>query len=151
MKDYKVLLGWASILFAVGFVIRSVAIAYASPYGPNVSIGSNPIENIYGRVINGLGQQNVVTIWTNETEYDLIVTTALAWSSACEFLVNGTELAPITAFHTIYSGNSSTDYVASPFIRGTAKLKVTSGSTIDVKNPNSNSCDYYIEGYYVRP
>ncbi len=62
MKDYKVLLGWASILFAVGFVVRSVAIAYASPYGPNVSMGSNPIINIAIECNN-----QTSTSWTNTT------------------------------------------------------------------------------------
>ena len=138
MKDYKVLFGYAAILLSIGFVIRSIAFAYAFPSGPNVSMGSNPIENIYGNKSGGGSHPaSFDTIWTNNSEYDLIVTTMITDDDDCGFGVNGSSLGVYyRVFHTHFSGQSADRYVASPFVRGTAKLKVTSGSTIDIKHSN---------------
>ena len=42
MTDFKVLFGYAAIIFSVGFLMRSIDMAYAAPAGPNISVGSNP-------------------------------------------------------------------------------------------------------------
>ena len=63
MKDYKQLFGYAAILFGIGFVIRSFVPAYAYN-GPNISLGSNPIEHF-----SGSG-----TVFSNTSGRDFIIT-----------------------------------------------------------------------------
>ena len=63
MKNYKQLLGIAAIMVAVGFLVHSLKPAYALN-GPNISMGSNPIENFGGYGI----------IFTNTSSHDFIIT-----------------------------------------------------------------------------
>ena len=68
MPDFKQLFALAALLLSAGFVIRSFQPAHAFT-GPQVSLGSNPIESHY-QDCNGSTQ----TIVTNATNYDFIVT-----------------------------------------------------------------------------
>ena len=86
MTNWKNLFGIAAILFAIGFLFRSVQPAYAIQ-GPNVSLGTNPIENISGEIV--MNSITTTTIWTNNSDHDFIVTTVLMNSGGCYLTVDG--------------------------------------------------------------
>ena len=133
MKDYKVLLGWAFILFAVGFVLRSVAIAYASPYGPNVSMGSNPIINI------SVGcSSSPSPSWTNETTQNAVFT---------DFSIAGGS----TYSSDIRVNNSYKLKVASLQHPLNTGIVVKPSETLDCYRSASGSTTAYIQGYYTHP
>ena len=71
MKDNKQLFGYAAIIMAIGFLVRSFMPAYAFN-GPTVSMGSNPIKNFYG--VNRITAGSRVTIFSNTSSSDFIIT-----------------------------------------------------------------------------
>ena len=133
--DYRNILALAAVIFAAGYFVRSFQPAYAFPQGPNVSIGSNPIENFYGNA----NQTGSLTFQDN-----FILTTLISSTDSCAPKIDG------TAFHT-GSGSINMFYYRyayfhpSPFSAGTAKLHIPSGSVLSL----NNCSNYYIEGYYT--
>ena len=65
--DHRTILAFAAVIFAAGYFVRSFQPANAFPQGPNVSIGSNPIDNSFATCSGG-------TIFTNNTTHDFIIT-----------------------------------------------------------------------------
>ena len=81
MKDYKQLFGYAAIIVASGFFIRSFQPAYAIN-GPNISMGSNPIENFggYGTIVsNTSGRDFIVTDISCEGNTYVYVSSQVVW------------------------------------------------------------------------
>jgi len=66
--DYRNLFGIAAIILSGAVFVHSLKSANAFPQGPNVSMGSNPIESFYGCTISG------ATIFTNTSNYNFIIT-----------------------------------------------------------------------------
>ena len=67
MNDYKSLFGYAAILFGIGFLVKSIDQAYASPSGPNINMGSNRIMD------NSSSSSMVVVAINNITNHNHIV------------------------------------------------------------------------------
>jgi hypothetical protein len=144
MKDYRVLFGYAAILLSIGFVIRSITFAYAYPTGPNVSMGSNPIENFYG--FDGISGQSNNTIFTSTSLF--IITQFLSNNNDwCGLQIDGQS---VFNHYNNSLGLERTNSYSS--FKGT--IVVSAGSTVSIKNLHPSSqmnCAYYLEGYYTHP
>ena len=126
MNDYKQLFGYAAILFGIGFVIRSFMPAYAFN-GPHVSTGSNPIEFA---AVNCDNSTNM-TIFTNGTSQDFVVTDVWAGDGTVNLLVDNTIIMEgVNTSYTLESG-----------------LKLGSGSKISCSD-TGGSAHVVISGYY---
>ena len=64
MKDVRLILAYAVILFSIGFVLRSITTANAYPTGPNVSLGSNPSFSFYSQ--NCSSDETAVTVSSDQ-------------------------------------------------------------------------------------
>lgn len=147
MSSTQKMFGIAAIIFATAQFINSIQPSHAIP-GPSVQTSSNPIFNLNGREY--MNSVHTITVWTNTTQNDLIITTIVQNTSSCRFTIDGETngLVNISNYSLIQNYKPS-----SAFLNGTAKLKVPVGSTLDLRhfNTNGNDCDYYVEGYFVRP
>jgi len=70
--DYRNILAFAAVIFAAGYFVRSFQSAYAFPQGPNVSLGSNPIEHFFRVCTNNTNSNSL--IFTNTTSQTFIIT-----------------------------------------------------------------------------
>ena len=143
MTDHKQLFGYAAIICSIGFLVRSFMPAYAFN-GPTISIGSNPIENYYA--MPNLSINTSTTILSNTSSNDFMVTKYLApaYADSCNLMLDSQNLF-------VHSTNSQ-DKIDQYNNPGALNLIVPSGSTLKMKNYNTNSgknCPYYIEGYYI--
>ena len=123
--DYRTILAFAAVIFAIGYLIRSIQPANALPQGPNVSLGSNPIEHAYSSC-NGWQ-----TIFTNNTAQDFIITDISKYfenSYEGHLRVNG---------QTIWQSRD-----AYQFLSG---LKILSGESVEC----NSSYSITISGYYT--
>tara|TARA_Y100001954_G_C15319099_1_gene364391 strand:- start:22 stop:435 length:414 start_codon:yes stop_codon:yes gene_type:complete len=135
--NHRNILTLAILIFSLGYFVRSFQPVYAIPQGPNISTGSNPVDNFYGNS-NTTGQGSITF------QGDFTLTTLISNTSNCDPKLDG------ATFHT---GTGSENmfyyrfayYHPSPFTAGTAKLSVSSGSTLTL----SGCGRYYIEGYYT--
>ena len=66
--DYRNILATGFLLLCGAVFVQSLKSANAFPQGPNVSMGSNPIESFFGCTISG------ATIFTNTSNYNFIIT-----------------------------------------------------------------------------
>ena len=143
MKDYKPLFGYAAILFGLSFLVRSFMPAYAFN-GPSVSMGSNPIKSFYG--VNRINAGNRVTIFSNSSSHDFIITqTRQNNQYTCAF-----EIDTETIF-SHYSGTLGDDRIYE-FQTFNGTLVLPAGSTLSQTYDASygdNDCVYYVEGYYT--
>ena len=141
MKDYRELFGYAAILFGIGFVFRSVDVAYASPTGPNTSLGQNPIVVFSGGGNTG-GNKLLDTIPSNKvlilTDFSFQNTTSSGGSVYIRD-GSGTDLAYFGM------GNSESKHISKntgiPF-------GPNSELNIDIYGGN---IQYTITGYYTHP
>jgi hypothetical protein len=132
--DYRNILATGFLLLCGAVFVHSLKSANAFPQGPNVSMGSNPIENFYGNTTNpNIAIQN-----------DFVITTVLSNNDNCRLSIdsnivnNGTGDSNPLYYRWTYPSNS-------PFTTGSASLKVGAGSTLSLTNCSS----YYISGYYT--
>ena len=146
MNDYKSLFGYAAIIFGVGFLVKTIDQAYASPSGPNINMGSNPIVGFSGMVPSGGTKKLLFTVPSNKT---LIIT----------------DVTISTDYHSggsVYMGDSADDSTRNIFAYfhfGEAGLKSISKETGYPFSSNSElyidgccgSFYYNITGYYVHP
>ena len=63
--DYRNILATGFLLLCGAVFVHSLKSANAFPQGPNVSMGSNPIENIMGTQ-TGIQNAQVMNIWTKK-------------------------------------------------------------------------------------
>ena len=139
MTDYKVLFGYAAIIFAVGFLMRSVDVAYADPVGPSISVGSNPSV-----VYSGGNTSGDVLLETLPSDKTLILT---------DFTFQNTS----SSNGSIYIRNGAGDITM--FYLGAYESKHISRNTGIPLAPNSElyinvyggSIQYTITGYYAHP
>ena len=152
--DYRNLFGIAALFLSGSVFLHSLNAANAFPQGPNISLGSNPIENLHGMVSISSGG-NYANIWTNNTAHDLIITTAML-AENCQLALDNQNIFTYIDSQLFrnrgYAGGSGYDFVGSPFLTGNAAFKIPIGSTLQVySNSNNVSCYYYIESYYTQP
>ena len=139
MRDYKVLFGYAAIIFSVGFLMRSIDMAYASPTGPNTSLGSNPSVVYSGG--NTSGNVLLETIPSNKI---LILT---------DFTFQNTS----SSGGSVYIRNASGD-ITMFYVTGYESKHISRNTGIPLE-PNSElfidvyggSIQYTITGYYAHP
>lgn len=143
MKATKNLFGYATILFGLGFLVRSFMPAYAFN-GPTVSMGSNPIKNFYG--VNRIYAGNSEIIFTNTSSSDFIITqTRQNNGQSCAFAIDNQTI--LSHWSTNLGDDNVTDYQT---FNGT--LVLPSGSTLShsyIAASGDRDCVYYVEGYYT--
>ena len=139
MKDYKVLFGYAAIIFSVGFLMRSIDRAYAAPTGPNTSLGSNPSV-----VYSGGNTSGNVLLETIPSDKVLILT---------DFTFQNTS----SSGGSVYIRNASGD-ITMFYVTGYESKHISRNTGIPMA-PNSElyidvyggSIQYTITGYYAHP
>ena len=136
MKDYRVLFGYAAILMAMGFLVRSFSPANAYN-GPMVKTGENPSRSFYGTV----SQSSNLDILTTAIDEVFIVTSCYVGESS---------------YMDFYSSNGKIldgRFCSMPNLslsHGNGRLVVPSASTLRITNTFTNyGFEYYVEGYYA--
>ena len=83
--DYRNILALACLVLSFGYTWNSIQSANAYPAGPNVSMGSNPIEQAY-KYCNGLSNAPLLSNTTNQS---FIVTDIVVRGGTVEILIDG--------------------------------------------------------------
>ena len=147
--DYRNILATGFLLLCGAVFVQSLKSANAFPQGPNVSMGSNPIESMYGRVNTASGNQD---IFTNNSTHTFIVNTLIAGygSNSCQPTINNSSqngLSHLQIFNPRSTGGENA------FTNGDAKLRIEPGDTIQIMTSGNTAiyyfCDYYFDGYYT--
>jgi len=148
--DYRNIIAFATVLFATGYLVRSFQPANASPQGPNISIGSNPIESWAGEWGNGYHTVGTVT-------QDFIIT---------DFILSGVGdhcQATLSSNQTLYSPpyslttgawHNSSNRTGNTQFNGNfnSGMKIPAGTTIYAYVSQTGAdCMYNISGYYAHP
>jgi len=125
--DYRNILACSILSLSLGYTWNNLQAANAFPSGPNVSMGSNPIEQAY-KYCYGLSNEAMLN---NSSSQDFIVTDIIVTNGTADILIDGTTIMNVSGHISLQTG-----------------LKVLSGSTI--------ACSYYssyprvtITGYYT--
>jgi hypothetical protein len=140
MTDYKNLFGYAAILFAVGFVIRSIAVAYAVPSGPSVSYGNIPYQSFAG----SLSANTYADLLIIPSDQIFIVTSCISST------YNSDQYGILYEDATNKSGAGC--YSEGALRNGHAHVVIQPGTTLKLKNNHySYTTHYYVEGYYAHP
>ena len=138
MKDYRVLFGYAAILMALGFFVRSFLPANAYN-GPMVHTGENPSRSFYGLA----SQSSYADLLTTSSDEVFVITSCYLYNSAqMDIYASSTE---------ILDGNLALCGTnANSLSNGRGRLIVPSGTTLRIRNRYSQQAyPYYIEGYYA--
>jgi hypothetical protein len=136
--NHKTIFAFAALIFATGYLIRSINPAKALPNGPHISTGSNPIINVIGSITNGSRQ----TVLSNTTSDDVIITGVRFSHAHCQLIINGTILSNHNEMYGLLTSTSM-------FGNSQATLKLTAGADLEITCPNGYNTDYYIQGYYT--
>jgi len=146
---------WKNIL-AISVLIGTITISLHSfqevyaQNGPLISLGSNPITNIYGEI--SVGSNQASSIFSNTSGQDFIVTTAYVHHRYCTIAVDGNVIYPdeYTVGASLFEESGNVDSV---FRQGTARLLVPNGSELQIFTSFTSTlnCYYYVEGYYTHP
>ena len=153
MTDYKNLMGYAAILFGMGFLLRSLLPAHAYN-GPVVSAGINPIESWSGFVINGSGWETLTTLSSDFVITDLTVSETEDEVSCQVILSNQNNTIDSVKGHIATAGASTANYyyggganhTSHHFVSG---MKVNAGETLYMYYSTSGKCHYNISGYHA--
>ena len=126
--DYRNILATGFLLLCGAVFVHSLKSANAFPQGPNVSMGSNPIENFYSNCNNQ-------TMYTNNTSQTFIITDVIHGVSnyGVELNING-----IAAYKSVDNGHGH-------FISG---LRVEPSESV-ICYSASNVYGATISGYYT--
>ena len=136
MKDYRALFGYAAIVLALGFFVRSFAPANAYN-GPMVKSGENPSRSFYGTTTS---YANLLT--TSNEEVFVITSCYLYASASMDIYASSTEILDGNLGLCGMQNNSLSN--------GSGRLIVPSGTTLRIRNTYSNQAyPYYIEGYFA--
>ena len=141
----KQLYGISLFIASLAFFNWSMTASNASSSGPNISLGSNPIENFYG--VQRMYPSNSITL-VSSTAQDFVVTKFETSSVRCTLAIDGNTVFShySTALGLDYLSNSSTNFEG--------KLKVPTGSVLSLDATivsGDIDCAYYVEGYYTQP
>ena len=131
------LFGVAAVISSVALLIHSLQPANATS-GPNVSLGSNPIQHYYQSCDN---QTNAV-IFTNSSTSDFVITDIYNYYGTVVLHIDGNVA---TLIHHHPSSNSGQAHI--PFVSG---LRVPSGSTLTCTD-DGDAPRITISGYYAHP
>ena len=140
---WKNILATAALVLSVGVSYRLIQSANAN-FGPQVSVGQNPIVNYGGTISSG------TPIFTSPSDQDVILTTIIT-GTTCKVAIDGTIIVPTgNYFYPTYM-YTRTGYFQpqTVFTTGQATLKVAAGSSISFEGCTNPT--YYIEGYLSQP
>ena len=145
--DYRNIMAMAAVIFACGYLIRSFQPANAYPQGPNVSLGSNPIESWAGKFSSSM----VYTIGTVSTSFVITDFTIQGSGSYCEVQLSSSSSSLTTSdvLLTAYYGTNNSAgnlHWNGNFETGIA---IPSGTTIYAHVARNGGCYYNISGYYT--
>lgn len=93
--DYRNILALAVLVLSIGHTWNSIQSAHAFPAGPNISTGSNPIEQSY-KYCNGLTNE---TVLSNTTNQSFIVTDLVVTGGSVDILIDGNTIMNINSTH----------------------------------------------------
>ena len=149
MKN-NTLLGIASIIFAIGFLLQSIPFAQAIAQGPNASLGSNPIFSQYFDDCSSTSAS--VTVPTDQV---LIITDIMTAAFDTELITisdNSQVLAKVyTRKHsTPYNASSQAGYyfsLTNNIFQFKSGIVVSSGETLQIDCQNNMVT---IAGYYAQ-
>ena len=155
MKDYKILFGYAALIFSIGFLIRSIAPSHAFPSGPQISMGTNPIMS-FGGDISGSTSTLLTTSGQPFIVTDIVLTTAGSGNCTSKISLvdaSNTVLAKYS-LRNFFDSGSVVDSVITPQI---VQHGYTSGIFIESNNSlgivENGNCDtqYSLSGYFAHP
>ena len=149
--DYRTILATGFLLLCGAVFVQSLNSANAFPQGPNVSMGSNPIESWAGR-ISGTTQTLLTTTSSPFIISDIILT-----------------MTNHNCVSTVTLKNSAGDDVGSFKMRGwvdpysndaahtpqviqhafTSGIRINSSDQLDISESGNCSAHYNISGYYT--
>ncbi|MAA79468.1 MAG: hypothetical protein CL916_09430 [Deltaproteobacteria bacterium] len=125
--DYRNILALAFWILSVGYTWNSIQTANAFPTGPNVSMGSNPIEQSY-KYCNGMTNSSVLSNTASQT---LIVTDIVVIGGTIEILIDGNVLMMADSHIALNTG-----------------LRIDSGATLSCTDVGGNP-RVTVVGYYT--
>ena len=141
------LFGIAAVISSVGFLIWSIGQATAFPQGPNVSLGSNPLESFYGSIVGQTASE--VQVFSNTSGQDFIITSLQRIPTSpsgqnCAWNIDGGNFT--------YTSFSSFTYNASLDSVNPLNLVLHDGQVLSMyKTSSSQPCWYFVSGYYAHP
>lgn len=116
MKDYRLLLAYATCIFAISFFLHSITTANAYPNGTNISMGSNPNFSFYSQ--NCTSNETVTTVPVDQVLIITDVISAINYDSDTVTLsTNSTTL-----------GKFRMDFYTPAYYGGTNSMKSTDQS-----------------------
>ena len=144
--DYRNILATGFLLLCGAVFVQSLKSANAFPQGPNVSMGSNPIESWSGQI----GSDGWYTLDTFQDDF-IITDFSISGQSYCNFQLHNSQSS--TANSAIASGyfyQSSGQGQSSYSHRFASGMKIPAGTTVYMYvNRHSSYCHYNISGYYT--
>ena len=134
--NHRMLFALSFLFLTAGYLIRSIHSAYASPQGPVISHGSNPIDH---QMLECSSSEQ----FSNTQSTPFIITDVVAYSSNYQLIlrIDGDRVA---AFH------ADSDVAASTGHRFQSGLKVESGQVVSC-TASVSSRFITISGYYAHP
>ena len=129
--DYRNLLGTAAIILSCAVLIQSLNSANAYPQGPNISLGSNPIDSA-----NTTCSNSYTNLFTNNTSNTFVITEIILGSgNAAELKIDNQTIFYANSF----SGRTSFYPLNTGFI-------VLPGSSVTCAHSGDHMT---ISGYYT--
>ena len=131
----------AAILVGAGYFVRSLPLAVAFPQGPNVSLGSNPIQQFSATcpsTIMSTGSQELIIT-------DVVVNPQYYGSDGIVFSLQTGALA------TIKQGNNVVHLPLESGIRVPSNETLSCDPVVSGSNNTNNRRDIFISGYYAQP
>jgi len=149
IMDYRNTLALGFVLLSGSVFVQSLSSANAFPSGPNVSLGSNPIQSWAGRSYNSLGWVTLATVQQDFIITDLIVSGTGQWCTTTLSTQNVDASTDVLFSGSFKAYNQSYGQGNSQFngnLRSGAK--VNAGSTIYANIEADGQCSYIVSGYY---
>ena len=125
--DYRNIIAISILILCMGYTWNTIKPANAAPTGPNISLGSNPIDQAY-KYCNGLSNSPLIS---NSSNQDFIVTDIIVTNGTADILIDGTTIMNVSGHVSLQTG-----------------LKVSSGTTISCSD-YSSAPRVTITGYYT--
>jgi hypothetical protein len=127
LMDYRNILAFSILILTLGYTWSNFQAANAFPQGPNVSMGSNPINQAY-KYCNALTNEAMLT---NSSSQDFIVTDIIVTNGTADILIDGNTIINVSGHIAFQTG-----------------LKILSGSTVSCTDTGSYP-RVTITGYYT--
>ena len=146
--DYRNILATGFLLLCGSVFVHSLKSANAFPQGPNVSMGSNPIESWSGQI----GSDGWYTLDTFQDDF-IITDFSISAQHSCNFQLHNSQSNSYTSTGAIASGyfyQSSGQGQSSYSHRFASGMKIPAGTTVYMYvNRGNDYCHYNISGYYT--